>query len=98
MKTKKLNAGIYEMTLASGRKLIAERAEDGTWMLNELTKTGALEYWNHFRTLKAAQEAVAEFGRTNMVTRRNAMSGKEFQEAEDTPYFCSPSSETYWSM
>jgi hypothetical protein len=33
-----------------------------------------------------------------MVTRRNLMSGLEFQEAEDTPGFCSPASEAYWSM
>jgi hypothetical protein len=32
------------------------------------------------------------------VTRKNMMSGKEFKEKYDTPYFCSPSSETYWSM
>ena len=31
------------------------------------------------------------------VTRKNMMSGKEFKERYDTPYFCSPSSETYWS-
>jgi len=31
------------------------------------------------------------------VTRKNMMSGKEYQERYDTPYFCSPSSETYWS-
>ena len=32
-----------------------------------------------------------------MVTRKNLMSGVEFQEDVNTPYFCSPSSETYWS-
>lgn len=32
------------------------------------------------------------------VTRRNLQTGKEFQERYDTPYYCSPSSETYWSM
>lgn len=32
------------------------------------------------------------------VTRRNAMTGVEFKERYDTPYYCSPSSETYWSM
>ena len=32
------------------------------------------------------------------VTRKNMMSGKEYQERFDTPHFCSPSSETYWSM
>ena len=30
------------------------------------------------------------------VTRTNLMSGLEFQERYDTPYSCSPSSETYW--
>ena len=32
------------------------------------------------------------------VTRKNMMSGKEYQERYDTPGYCSPSSETYWSM
>ena len=32
------------------------------------------------------------------VTRKNLMGGREFQERYDTPYFCSPSSESYWSM
>ena len=32
------------------------------------------------------------------VTRTNMMSGKTFQERYDTPYYCSPSSESYWSM
>jgi hypothetical protein len=32
------------------------------------------------------------------VTRKNLMSGKEFEERYDRPYYCSPSSETYWSM
>ena len=32
------------------------------------------------------------------VIRKNLIGGKEFQERYDTPYFCSPSSESYWSM
>ena len=31
------------------------------------------------------------------VTKRNCLTGVEFQERYDTPYYCSPSSETYWS-
>lgn len=31
------------------------------------------------------------------VTKKNSMTGQEFQERYDTPYYCSPSSETYWS-
>ena len=33
-----------------------------------------------------------------MVTRTNLMSGREYQEDVNTPNFCSPSSESYWSM
>ena len=32
------------------------------------------------------------------VTRKNLMGGKEYQERYDTPHYCSPSSESYWSM
>jgi hypothetical protein len=32
------------------------------------------------------------------VTRTNLMGGAEYQERYDTPRFCSPSSESYWSM
>lgn len=31
------------------------------------------------------------------VTRRHHLTGEEFQERYDTPYYCSPSSETFWS-
>jgi hypothetical protein len=32
------------------------------------------------------------------VTRKNMMGGAEYQERYDTPRYCSPSSEAYWSM
>ena len=32
------------------------------------------------------------------VTKTNLIGGKEFTERYDTPHYCSPSSETYWSM
>lgn len=31
------------------------------------------------------------------VERRHALTGAVFMERYDTPYYCSPSSETYWS-
>lgn len=34
----------------------------------------------------------------DMVERTNYMTGVKFMEHVDTPYFCSPRSETYWSM
>lgn len=48
-------------------------------------------------TWRASQGFRYEIHET-FVTRRNAMNGQEFQERYDTPYYCSPSSETYWSM
>ena len=36
--------------------------------------------------------------RETWVTKRNMMTGKTYQERYDTPYVCSPSNETFWSM
>jgi hypothetical protein len=33
-----------------------------------------------------------------MVQRTNIMTGEKFEEDVNTPIFCSPSSETFWSM
>ena len=33
-----------------------------------------------------------------MVTRKNLMTGLEFEEDVNTPTCCSPASETFWSM
>jgi hypothetical protein len=44
--------------------------------------------------------AEAEYYRTNiqkLVERVNFMTGKKYLESVNTPYHCSPSSETYWS-
>ncbi len=35
--------------------------------------------------------------RETYVTRKNVMTGAEFKERYDTPYFCSPSSESFWT-
>jgi hypothetical protein len=32
------------------------------------------------------------------VKKHNLLGGGEFMERYDTPYYCSPSSESYWSM
>jgi hypothetical protein len=33
-----------------------------------------------------------------MVEKTNMMGGAKFMERYDTPYYCSPASESYWSM
>lgn len=48
-------------------------------------------------TWRASQGFRYEIHET-FVTRKNMMTGAEFQERYDTPYYCSPSSERYWSM
>ena len=45
----------------------------------------------------SAKNTVIELHET-FVTRVNMMGGAEYQERYDTPRFCSPSSESYWSM
>lgn len=50
-----------------------------------------------YRTTYLARDGYrVEFHET-FVTRKNAMTGQEFTERYDTPYYCSPRSETYWS-
>jgi hypothetical protein len=48
-------------------------------------------------TYRASQGYRYEIHET-MVTKRNLMGGGEFTERYDTPYYCSPASESYWSM
>ena len=48
-------------------------------------------------TWRASQGYRYEIHQT-YVTRTNLMGGKEYQERYDTPRYCSPSSEAYWSM
>ena len=48
-------------------------------------------------TYRASQGYRYEIHET-YVTRTNMMSGSEYQERYDTPRYCSPSSEAYWSM
>lgn len=53
--------------------------------------------------IRYAAEGIRQMGyvvevHETFVTRTNMMSGQEMQERYDTPSYCSPSSESYWSM
>ena len=48
-------------------------------------------------TWRAAHGFRYEIHKT-MVKRTNLMGGAEYEERFDTPRYCSPSSEAYWSM
>jgi hypothetical protein len=55
-----------------------------------------LDYIQTVVSDKTAQGFVVKLIET-FVIRTNLMGGKEFTERYDTPYYCSPSSESYWS-
>lgn len=73
----------------SGERLVhkADHDTDNLSMLEHTVKN----------TWRASQGYRYEIHET-YVTARNAMTGAEFRERYDTPYHCSPRSETYWSM
>jgi hypothetical protein len=62
----------------------------------EVTEKTMLEHTVK-HTYRASQGYRYEIHET-YVTKTNLMGGKEFTERYDTPHFCSPASESYWSM
>jgi len=62
----------------------------------EVTEQSMLEHTIK-HTYRASQGYRYEIHET-FVTKTNLMGGKEFTERYDTPHFCSPASESYWSM
>ena len=73
----------------SGERLVSKTDYDVTeqTMLEHTVK----------HTYRASQGYRYEIHET-YVTKTNLMGGKEFTERYDTPYYCSPASESYWSM
>lgn len=52
----------------------------------------------YLRSELAVMEYGAYHAQVPMVERVNLMTGKKFMERADTPNYCSPASESYWSM
>lgn len=42
-------------------------------------------------------DQIREGKEPKMIEKTHALTGEKFMESEDTPYYLSPSSETYWS-
>jgi hypothetical protein len=61
-----------------------------------LTRMGKMGY--NVNEYAVADQKVYQDSIEKTVTKVNLMSGQEYQESVNTPYYCSPSSETYWSM
>jgi hypothetical protein len=74
--------------MKSGERLVKK--------IDHVTERTMLEHT--YKTTYLARDGYRlEFHET-YVTRTNMMGGKEYQERYDTPNYCSPSSESYWSM
>jgi hypothetical protein len=73
----------------SGERLVSKNdyATDNLSMLEHTVK-------NTYRQLHGFRYEIHE----TYVTRTNLMGGAEYKERYDTPRYCSPSSEAYWSM
>jgi hypothetical protein len=54
MKTKRINAGIYDIAIA-GRAFEIEQYPDGNWLVFEANGEGTREYHKDFVTLRAAK-------------------------------------------
>ena len=75
-----------------GKRLVRrfEHKADRKGMKEELTHL--------YRTSWFAKDGYSFVIHETYVTRKNLVTGKEYEERYDTPYSCSPSSETFWSM
>lgn len=70
-------------TMAAAKSHMTRLVRDGKYAAEEL----AVADYSYFHD---EIEAIVE--------RTNLMSGQKFYERINVPYYCSPSSETYWSM
>jgi hypothetical protein len=76
-----------------------KRTKKGSRMVKKIdhTSVNLTGITNLYKEVYPGAEGYNIFVFETYVTRRNAMTGSEFKERYDTPYYCSPSSETYWS-
>tara|TARA_Y100000592_G_scaffold100041_1_gene178349 strand:+ start:784 stop:1065 length:282 start_codon:yes stop_codon:yes gene_type:complete len=73
-----------------GRRFIEKIDFDNTWSLGKIQE--------HVEKKYPKKEKFISYVHETYVTRVNLMSGKEFKERYDTPIYCSPAFESYWSM
>lgn len=79
--TRLVNRKTYN-TLAAAKAAITRGERDGTIVRDLVAIAAAINFYNHIE-LK--------------VERTNMLSGEKYWEPVNTPSYCSPSSEAYWS-
>lgn len=70
-------------SLAAAKAHMSRLVKSGKFAADEIAVADSDYYHDHIEAI---------------VPRKNLMSGKTFFERINTPHYCSPSSETYWSM
>lgn len=76
------------------------RTKQGERLVNKFDHRGASreELKHLYETSWFAKDGYRFEIHETWVTKHNLMGGGEFQERYDTPHFCSPASESFWSM
>ena len=88
----------YIINKDTGRKYRKFTRHAGCWTSDFKSKGAATREMNA-KDLHASHYVIpATEYKPKMVERINLMTGKPYMEAEDTPRYCSPASEAYWSM
>ena len=75
--------------LKEGRRLVSK---------HDVVNTSLSYLANHLVNRFYASEGWQVEVHETWVTKKNLMGGGEFRERYDTPHYCSPASESYWSM
>ncbi len=81
---------------------IDRRKKDGKRRVGTYEYTGVSERWideeiTELRRMMYHESKYVIQKHQTWVTKKNLLTGESFQERYDTPYYCSPSSETFWS-
>ena len=79
------------------------RSKSGQRLINKFQHTAdhknlAAELKHLYETSYFARDGYSFKIYETYVTRKNLITGKEYQERYDTPRCCSPSTESFWSM
>jgi methyl coenzyme M reductase subunit D len=70
-------------SLAAAKAGVTRAVKAGRFARNDVAVTDSINYYQNVE---------------RMVERVNLLSGKKYMESVNTPSYCSPSSEAYWSM
>lgn len=71
------------------------RCKSGSKLVKKVDLVGDADLING-EMLKYEQQNLIVKLYDTYVTSRNVLTGEEFKERYDVPYYCSPRSETYW--